>query len=252
MLDSKFFITLAGIIIAVFAICNTNMSSNINEGWEGVIQRRAMKNNTEPSVVSSYNLSGRYNAPQNAKNFSTNVGANLRQSIKSKRLACGCMSDCIGKCRMPYTNEVLDDSFLCGDDTGVEVLQEDTLDALSENGNQYNYERLTFANLKSRHLAHGDMLRGDLPVCKTNKTGWFKSHIGTEALHSGALLAMGGVCNETAKATAIVIGSEQVRSTYGGVDMDDALIQVQCDDTDVSTYGAVNENGQKVSAVAFR
>lgn len=33
MLDSKFFFTLVGLIVAVFAICKTNMSPSINEGY---------------------------------------------------------------------------------------------------------------------------------------------------------------------------------------------------------------------------
>lgn len=33
MLDSKFFFTLIGLIVAVFAICNTNMSPSIDEGF---------------------------------------------------------------------------------------------------------------------------------------------------------------------------------------------------------------------------
>lgn len=35
MLDSKFFFTLVGLIVAVFAICKTNMSPAINEGFWG-------------------------------------------------------------------------------------------------------------------------------------------------------------------------------------------------------------------------
>ena len=35
MLDSKFLFTLVGLIITVFAICNTNMSPSINEGFWG-------------------------------------------------------------------------------------------------------------------------------------------------------------------------------------------------------------------------
>ena len=35
MLDSKFFFTLVGLIVAVFAICNTNMSPAISEGYWG-------------------------------------------------------------------------------------------------------------------------------------------------------------------------------------------------------------------------
>ena len=33
MLDSKFFFTLIGLVVAVFAICNTNMQPAISEGW---------------------------------------------------------------------------------------------------------------------------------------------------------------------------------------------------------------------------
>lgn len=40
MLDSKFFFTLIGLIVAVFAICNTNMSPAINEGFWGLPQRK--------------------------------------------------------------------------------------------------------------------------------------------------------------------------------------------------------------------
>jgi hypothetical protein len=35
MLDSKFFFTLIGLLLTVFAICNTNMSPSINEGFWG-------------------------------------------------------------------------------------------------------------------------------------------------------------------------------------------------------------------------
>jgi hypothetical protein len=40
MLDSKFFFTLIGLIVTVFAICNTNMSPAINEGFWGLPQRK--------------------------------------------------------------------------------------------------------------------------------------------------------------------------------------------------------------------
>lgn len=43
MLDSKFFFTLVGLILAVFAICNTNISPSINEGFWGVSAPRAVK-----------------------------------------------------------------------------------------------------------------------------------------------------------------------------------------------------------------
>jgi hypothetical protein len=42
MLDSKFFFTLVGLVVAVFAICNTNMSGDITEGW-GMNPSRTVK-----------------------------------------------------------------------------------------------------------------------------------------------------------------------------------------------------------------
>jgi hypothetical protein len=65
MLDSKFFFTLIGLLLTVFAICNTNMSPAINEGFWGnplstVVRQREVIPNTKDGR--GYSLKNNYQA----------------------------------------------------------------------------------------------------------------------------------------------------------------------------------------------
>jgi hypothetical protein len=63
MLDSKFLFTLVGLIITVFAICNTNMSPSVNEGFWGIPQR-AVKviREVNPNKPNGYSLHNNYHS----------------------------------------------------------------------------------------------------------------------------------------------------------------------------------------------
>jgi hypothetical protein len=65
MLDSKFFFTLVGLVIAVFAICNTNMSPAVSEGfWNGPSRTVRVMREVHPqgSTCGGYSLQNNYQA----------------------------------------------------------------------------------------------------------------------------------------------------------------------------------------------
>ena len=65
MLDSKFFFTLVGLVVAVFAICNTNMSPAVSEGfWNGPSRTVKVMREVHPqgSTCGGYALQNNYQA----------------------------------------------------------------------------------------------------------------------------------------------------------------------------------------------
>lgn len=99
MLDSKFFFTLIGLIISVFAICNTNMSPSINEGFWGT-PGRALKvmREVHPSKGRAYSVKNNYQSMLGNDKFvsrpsfqgrlsprftNTDLGANIRYNLPS-------------------------------------------------------------------------------------------------------------------------------------------------------------------------
>jgi hypothetical protein len=76
MLDSKFFFTLVGLIITVFALCNTNMSPAINEGFWGVSMPRTVKvmREVKPNGTGcgGYGLQNNYQAMLGSEKFFSN------------------------------------------------------------------------------------------------------------------------------------------------------------------------------------
>lgn len=72
MLDSKFFFTLVGLIVAVFAICKTNMSPAINEGfWGNSGAPRTVKVMREvyPKGCNPYSLQNNYQSMLGSEKF---------------------------------------------------------------------------------------------------------------------------------------------------------------------------------------
>ena len=87
MLDSKFFFTLVGLIVAVFAICNTNFSPAINEGFWGLpsrtikIDRQVL---TDPNnSCAGYSLQNNFQAMLGGEKF---VSRPSLQSMLSPRM----------------------------------------------------------------------------------------------------------------------------------------------------------------------
>jgi hypothetical protein len=72
----------------------------------------------------------------------------------------------------------------------------------------FQAERLIYANTKSVTQSAGDAIRGDLAVIPLQKTGWFESSYANPVnLRTGALAAMGGVNNESAKELSTLISA---------------------------------------------
>jgi len=109
MLDSKFFFTLVGLIVTVFAICKTNMSSSINEGfWNNSGAPRTVRVSREvhPQGSNPYSLQNNYQSMLGSQKFvsrpsfqapitprfsNVNYGANIRYNIPSyKNLGTPC------------------------------------------------------------------------------------------------------------------------------------------------------------------
>jgi hypothetical protein len=77
----------------------------------------------------------------------------------------------------------------------------------------FQTERLMYANYKLPTRRAADLIRGDINIAPCQKNlGWFQSYLANATnLTQGALAVMGGVNNDTAKATA------QLISAYSGV-----------------------------------
>ena len=71
-----------------------------------------------------------------------------------------------------------------------------------QEGEPIVYDRYIISNRNNRLRSQGDMIRGDLPIAKTN-TGWFQTSAKpNEVLQQGALNVIAGVDNATAKEMA--------------------------------------------------
>jgi hypothetical protein len=76
------------------------------------------------------------------------------------------------------------------------------INALGEEQQTYNYDRLIFSTSKSRLSALGDPIRGDLPIIPNN-CGWFSPSVNpARDLATGAINVIAGNDNETANKLA--------------------------------------------------
>ena len=98
-----------------------------------------------------------------------------------------------------------------------------------ENGEMINpivYDRFTVANRNSRLRAHGDKIRGDLPIAP-HSGKWFQVNVHPDLdLEPGAMNVLGGVDNGTSRKLAGLIykSSGNTETHIGGVDMSDVNI----------------------------
>ena len=107
MLDSKFFFTLVGLIIAVFAVCNTNISSSANEGFTMVPRTvKVMREVSPKGSCGGYSLQNNYQAMLGSDKFvsrpnfngilsprfsNVDYGANIKYNMPSyKNLGAPC------------------------------------------------------------------------------------------------------------------------------------------------------------------
>lgn len=104
------------------------------------------------------------------------------------------------------------------------------------------YDRYIYANQKSRLYGLGDPIRGDLPIVPYNGD-WFRPSVQPNIdLRDGAMMAMGGIDNATARNTLSLMeaSSGGATTTFGGA-------PVMANQIDVG-YGA---SGADVIATAF-
>lgn len=83
------------------------------------------------------------------------------------------------------------------------------------------YDRYIYANRNSRLRAHGDKIRGDLPIAP-NTGNWFTPNVHPNIdLEAGAINVLAGVDNQTSNQLANLIynASGRADTTIGGVDM---------------------------------
>ena len=258
MLDSKFFFTLVGLVVAVFAICNTNMSPTVSEGFfpgsrtvkvmrevypHGYTHRcHALQNNYQAMLgndkfYSQPNFQGLLSPRFNG---TANYGANIRYNLASYENQ-GVPYDALGMADMATEGYYNTRENFYSKDGGVSLddhisTDPDYADAISDGllavGDMTTinadgqvdmplvYDRYVYANRQSRLRSQGDHFRGDLPIVpgKVVSTVAVTPHID---LHAGAMNVLGGFDN----GTALDLGELQYatsggyHTTFGGVDM---------------------------------
>jgi len=230
MLDSKFFITLAGLIVVVVAICNTNTSSFVSEGFSNnnsnKVQREHVNNlsnkqgTLSPCFSTFDNENIKYNyecekqaSPQDLIAFSNMVNNNY--NIQGN---CSSGCDSVVPEKTKLSNEI---------DKTISETAEDLagIGDMNSLNNVQNvvYERNIFAIKKNRLRGNADLIRGDLHIVPDNTSSWFNVHGKINDLHSGAMNVMGGVCNETSNSLskAKYKNSNGLESNLGGYDLSD-------------------------------
>ena len=88
-----------------------------------------------------------------------------------------------------------------------------------QEGEPIVYDRYIISNRNNRLRAQGDMIRGDLPIAKTN-TGWFQTSAKpSEVLQQGAINVIAGSDNNTARDLAAMLMNEtgNTLSASGGI-----------------------------------
>ena len=183
MLDSKFFFTLVGLIVAIFAICNINIKPNINEGFgslntsENNSCSQCRPDNSCPKcrpvgysskpTVNYYTEPKKYDSLSHAQMVSDNCDADDNNEDVNKR---------------PEYMEVSD----------METISDmTTLSPPEFNEDSIIYDRkIMIANRPSNLRRLGDMVRGDLhipiPDCKFENK-WFGLDVSTNDLNKGFL-----------------------------------------------------------------
>lgn len=94
-----------------------------------------------------------------------------------------------------------------------------TVNAMGEAVQTVVYDRLIYANQKSRLRGLGDPIRGDLPIVPC-AAEWFRPSVHPNIdLQTGAMAVMGGMDNETNRQMAALIANTSVDGTVSGVNM---------------------------------
>ena len=257
MLDSKFFFTLVGLVVAVFAIYNTNMTPALCEGYWGN-PGRTLKVMREVHPKGASSNCGSYSVPNNIQSIigddpfvsrpsfqgilsprfgNVDYGANIQYNMPSYKNQ-GVPRDALGMADMaredynevasesniysdPNYTAAMDDSENTEHDGLVAVSDMTTINALGQQEQPIIYDRYIFANRQSNLRSLGCMFRGDIPIVPCGGS-WFNVHPNPSIdLQPGAMNVMGGVQNETAQALGEFINSASggYETTIAGVNM---------------------------------
>ena len=95
-----------------------------------------------------------------------------------------------------------------------------------QEGEPIVYDRYIISNRNNRLRAQGDMIRGDLPIAKTN-TGWFQTSAKpNEVLQQGAINVIAGLDNATAQEMAAFLLQQtgNTEPASGGVPLDQQTV----------------------------
>jgi hypothetical protein len=244
MFDSKFVITLTGLLIALFAVCNLNIGQSIpiNEGF-GMNPSMTWKVDRmiSPSAAAAkrgefYSIPGNHKAATSPRFSNVDYGANIRyntpniknQGSPSDPLIFGNMANQNYRCgqnNVPQaaSNEIIEneDSDYPEVSSSLPVGNMTTINASGETIQPIIYDRYIFAAKKSRLRSQADPIRGDVPVTESHEVMFKPSVQASIDLHPGALNVMGGNQNETSnKLSEMMYNSSGNASTiFGGVDM---------------------------------
>lgn len=181
MLDSKFFFTLVGLIVAVFAICNINMKPNINEGFGSLNVHDNSCHLSQCNQLNNYNHDNSHKSNVNyyikPKSYDTLSQANIVENSYESQ---SCNKD---NKVMEKNNEYYESHMPVGDMTSM-TQEDDTI----------VYDRqIHFPDRTSRLKSLGDVIRGDLPILPTVdasepiETRWFSVDAGKNDLQQGFL-----------------------------------------------------------------
>lgn len=114
--------------------------------------------------------------------------------------------------------------------TFLDSVPVETMETVNSDGDIENVrviDRYIYSNFKSRQYGQGDFIRGDLPIVPCNR-GWFTvSARPSIDLNPGAMAVMGGIGNETTKATWALQskyagGTGQTANSISGLGFDPA------------------------------
>lgn len=246
MFDNKFCITIIGLFLAIFTLCNIN-SKKETEGFINVPRtmkssryiedptsgaQSALSNGLEKGDISEvrgtwqsslaprfsnvdYGAHIRYNMPTKNKlavpdeplTFSNMVSEgfydqnnpNIRTGITNDKVT-GLSNNPPSSYTAGNYNDVIESLTNDGSEisSALPIGDMTTLNSLGDGPTQaIIYDRLMFANQKSRLRSLGDPIRGDLPIVPS-KNAWFRPSVQPQVdLRAGALSVMGGIDNQT-------------------------------------------------------
>jgi hypothetical protein len=230
MLDSKFFITLIGLAVVLFAVSSKSINPvtenfmnyprmalasnerctmkngcksqppNYNAGLQKFYSTPAYQAVLAPRMMSpSYGVNIRYNPPSekhlalkkdNPLTFSNMAKCNYTENFepqKSKQMSYNQALQEVYK-NDPFEN--LSNGITEVDDMSAP-------NAMGQNIQTFNYDRLIYSTGKSRLTGLGDPIRGDLPIIP-NACGWFSPAVNpARDLTTGAINVIAGDNNET-------------------------------------------------------